>query len=422
MNTDRKILILTADAGFGHRSAANAVHEALIETYGKHAQVEIVNPLEDRRTPFFLRESQTDYDIIVRNLPELYRFGYDASDATLPTVIFERALTVLLYEVLHDILKKHQPDAILTTYPLYQVPVQAIFTIQRYSIPFLTAVTDLATVHRIWFHAGVHALLVPNEQVRDLALTYHVPAKKIHITGIPVHPVLAHEQRPKAEIRASLGWQPDLPTLLAVGSRRVGGMPEILNVINHFGTRLQMAVVAGKDEQLFEQLQHTEWHQPVHLFEYADNMPTLMSAADAIICKAGGLIVTESLAAGLPLMLIDVIPGQETGNAEYVTQNGAGDLAQTPMEALEILAHWFMDGGAGLAQRANNACQLGKPNSAIAAAKLVWQAAAIGPTSKKAPAATRARLIDLLKLNHIDWQETLLQTGKKLISPPSKEE
>ncbi len=274
MSTDRKILILTADAGFGHRSAANAVHEALIETYGKHAQVEIVNPLEDRRTPFFLRESQTDYDIIVRNLPELYRFGYDASDATLPTVIFERALTVLLYEVLHDILKKHQPDAILTTYPLYQVPVQAIFTIQRYSIPFLTAVTDLATVHRIWFHAGVHALLVPNEQVRDLALTYHVPAKKIHITGIPVHPVLAHEQRPKAEIRASLGWQPDLPTLLAVGSRRVGGMPEILNVINHSGTRLQMAVVAGKDEQLFEQLQHTEWHQPVHLFEYADNMPT----------------------------------------------------------------------------------------------------------------------------------------------------
>jgi 1,2-diacylglycerol 3-beta-galactosyltransferase len=44
-------------------------------------------------------------------------------------------------------------------------------------------------------------------------------------------------------------------------------------------------------------------------------MPTMMRAADAIICKAGGLTVTESLACGLPLLLTDVIPGQETGNA-----------------------------------------------------------------------------------------------------------
>ena len=41
----KQILILTADAGFGHRSAANAVAAALRETYGDVCAVEIVNPL-----------------------------------------------------------------------------------------------------------------------------------------------------------------------------------------------------------------------------------------------------------------------------------------------------------------------------------------------------------------------------------------
>ena len=92
----KRILILTADAGFGHRSAANAVAAALEEVYPDQCQVEISNPLDDHRTPFFLRDSQSDYDTIIRNAPELYRFGYDASDSTVPNSILESALAVLL--------------------------------------------------------------------------------------------------------------------------------------------------------------------------------------------------------------------------------------------------------------------------------------------------------------------------------------
>src|SRR5690242_3641033 len=105
--TRRRVLILTADAGFGHRSAANAVASALKEMYGDLCELAIVNPLEDKRTPFFLRDSQSDYDKLVRNVPELYRFGYDASDASVPVVIVEQALTVLLFEVMRDIVRSY---------------------------------------------------------------------------------------------------------------------------------------------------------------------------------------------------------------------------------------------------------------------------------------------------------------------------
>jgi len=53
MEPRKKILILTADAGFGHRSAALAVESALCERYGDLVETEIVNPLDDKRTPFF---------------------------------------------------------------------------------------------------------------------------------------------------------------------------------------------------------------------------------------------------------------------------------------------------------------------------------------------------------------------------------
>ena len=52
MGSPRQILICTADAGFGHRSAALAVYAALEEVYGDRCHIDVVNPLEDKRAPF----------------------------------------------------------------------------------------------------------------------------------------------------------------------------------------------------------------------------------------------------------------------------------------------------------------------------------------------------------------------------------
>jgi len=400
----KRILILTADAGFGHRSAANAVASALNELYGEQCQVSIVNPLEDRRAPFFLRDSQADYDKLVRYLPELYRFGYDASDAVVPAAIVEQALIVLLFEVMRDIVRTYRPDAILTTYPLYQSPLRAVMTITRAAIPILTVVTDLATVHRLWFSSSIDNCLVPNANVRDLAFNYGLSPDQVRVTGIPVNPLVIREQRSPEELRQSLGWETGLITVLAIGSRRVDRLIDTLNILNHFGRPLQIAVVAGKDEKLYAELSSMEWHVPVHLYEYVQDVPVYMRAADFIICKAGGLVVTEALACARPLMLIDVIPGQETGNADYVVQNGAGDLARTTMEVLMTTSHWLMDDGRLLCQRSENARRLGRPNAAYEVADLVWTAAqrSTAPVSR---GTGRLRLVDLLTRNEIDLED-----------------
>jgi 1,2-diacylglycerol 3-beta-galactosyltransferase len=165
-------------------------------------------------------------------------------------------------------------------------------------------------------------------------------------------------------------------TALVVGSPRVRNLLDAVRVLNHSGFPLQALVVAGGDDAVYAELQQTDWHIPVVVYNMVDNMPTLMHAADFIVCKAGGLIVTEALACGLPILLIDVIEGQETGNAEFVVENGAGEVARLPLDMLETLYHWLSNEGQLLKTRAYNARRVGHPQAADEIAELAWTLAA----------------------------------------------
>lgn len=404
MNNKKRILVLYADAGFGHRTAANAIAEALIEMHGDECQVELFNPLDDRRTPVMLRDSQTDHDYFVRKLPELYNLGYEASDATLTSTLMESGLILLLYEVMRDVIRRYQPDAIVTTYPLYPAPLDAVFTLSRFKIPLITVVTDMGQVHRLWFNSATDHCLVPNSQVRALALESGLHPRQVHVTGIPVSPRITCERRSSVEIRRSLGWDEDLVTILAVGGKRVDGMQAALNVINHSGFPLQLAVVAGGDEALYEQLQSTTWHLPVSLYNYVQNMHEMICACDIVLGKAGGLIVTESLACGRPMLVINAIAGQEKGNAEFVTDMRAGALTEDPITLLETISHWLANGGEILAERSGAARGLGRPRAAYEAAEYAFAEAQIGPHRKIRPSiSTRQRLMGLLSTNKIKY-------------------
>ncbi|MBI5563970.1 MAG: glycosyltransferase [Chloroflexi bacterium] len=406
MPDTKHVLTLTADAGFGHRSAANAIAAALQETHGRECTFKIVNPLGDERTPTLLRNSQSDYDRIARDLPGLYRLGYDLSDESITSRLMENALRTLLYPVLREIMLDQQPDVIISTYPLYQAALGAVFAITKTFVPLIAVVTDLVTVHQIWFSDDADVTIVPTPMVRELAIGAGLSPDKIQVIGIPVHPRIVQETREKAAIRAELGWDQDRTTILAVGSKRVEHLGSILKVLNHSGWPIQLVMAAGGDEEQYNELLKTEWHVPAHIYNFVKNMPTLMRAADAIICKAGGLIVTESLAAGLPLLLTDVIPGQETGNANYVVNGGAGELIEEPLQALESMAHWLSNDQALLKDRSANAVKLGRPRAAYDIVEQAWALAQRGPVKKESSQIVGLpNLIELFERFNVAWNE-----------------
>ena len=193
MGEMKRVLILTADAGFGHRSAANAVAAAFQDAYAGRCIVQIANPLDDKHVPPFLRDTQNDYDKIVRQMPDFWKLNYQISDASVPVAVIDRALIVLLIRVIRALIRDFNPDVIVTTYMLYMAPLDAYITLRKLPVPFITVVTDLTNVHRIWFNQGADLCLLPTEEAYEQALSGGLTPDVARLTGIPVNPAFAYE-------------------------------------------------------------------------------------------------------------------------------------------------------------------------------------------------------------------------------------
>jgi 1,2-diacylglycerol 3-beta-galactosyltransferase len=215
-----------------------------------------------------------------------------------------------------------------------------------------------------------------------LAIKAGLPAEKVKIVGIPVRPDLVKGNQDQTTIRRELGWREDLFTVLAIGSKRVEHLYDALNILNHSGFPLQLVIAAGGDEEFYQHCQETEWHVETHIYNFVSEMGTFMRGADSVLGKAGGLTVSEALACGLPLIMVDVIPGQETGNADYVVAGNAGVLANNPMDVLEAMYHWLEKDRLHYRKQAINAHQLGRPRAAYDAAELAWALASSREKSK----------------------------------------
>ncbi len=374
----KNILILTADAGFGHRSTANALAKAFELRYEQRAQVVIANPLDDPQAPSLLRSAESDYDKLARDWPQFYKLGYHMTDLAMTTSVTEMVYVVLTYDIIGRLLRQHQPDVVVITFPTYQYPLEAYRRLNAETIPMATVVTDLVSLQRLWFDKDTDLYLVPTQIAADLAVERGVDEERVHVTGLPVNPSLADLPASRAEARMKLGWNPDLFTILVVGSKRVEGLDQFVNVLNHAGFPYQIVAVAGGNDELYETWLSTEWHVQTHVYNFVSNMPDFQKVADCVISKAGGLIVTESLACGLPMFIMQVIPGQETGNAQLLVEEGAADMTLQPLELLKGMAHWFADDGRLYRQRKANAQRLGRPQAAYDAADLIWNLAETG--------------------------------------------
>ena len=374
----KRVLILTPDMGYGHRSAANAVEAALHNRYPGQVSTEIVNAFDHRSVPSWMKESPGTYDRVVREYPELVQRGYGAVNRSLPTTVFEMGLAAVLGEAVADVVTSMAPHVVVVTNPFFLAPLKTSYARGGSRVPVVTTVTDMGDVLAMWFNDVSTYTLVPTQRVHDLAVEHDLSSASVRMTGIPVNPALADDTRSKAEVRSSLQLDPDRPTVLVVGSKRVNNLLTAVAVLNHSNLPVQLIVAAGGDDETFAALQAMDWHLPVRLFNFADDMPSLMRAADVLVGKSGGLIVNETLAAGLPMLLIDVIEGQESGNASFVTEHGAGEVVKEPLRFLETAYHWLGGDQHVLRERAENARKAGRPRAAYDAADLAWGLATEG--------------------------------------------
>ncbi|MBN1122300.1 MAG: glycosyltransferase [Anaerolineae bacterium] len=369
---EKQVLILTSDAGLGHRRAAEAIEAALLELYADQCSVDVVNPIEMADAPKLIQQIESGYDELVIEDPVLYRFSYHAMDAPVISDMMRAITTGMFNDVMLKCIQDTQPDVVLSTYPFYAEPVAKAIEAIKKDIPLAITITDLTDVQSLWYSSVATMHYVPTPSIRDQAYDNNIPATRVRVTGLPVHPEFARETRSKSELREALGWQKDLPTCLIVASARTQQMATISRFLDRAGVRLQVVVVCGGVRDLYAALKQEKWHGPVQVYDWVDNMPQLMKASDFIVTKAGGLIVSESLACGLPVILSEALPGQEAGNVRYIIENEAGAWAPDPAQVLVTAFTWLQGKPPRFKAFQARAQELGKPRAAYDIAKGVW--------------------------------------------------
>lgn len=352
-----------SDTGGGHRAAAEAIRDGLYEKYGKDKiDAELLDVFKMSRFP--MNYFPDLYPWLIEKSKGSWGLSYKMTNTKRRVDVISRTMYVANSRRFKRIAKQNPVDVVVCVHSLVARPSFKAWQSLPERPPFITVVTDLVSTHNFWYDKHTEHTMVPTKAAFDRGIKYGMPANKMSITGLPVNPAFVKKLEGKEQAREKLGWTQGKTTILMVaGGDGMGPLWETARAINALERDIQLVIVAGRNEPLKQKCDNAEWNQPTHVYPFVTNMPQLMDGADIIVTKAGPATITEASIAGLPMILMDAIPGQEDGNVEHVIQNDAGAWAPEPAQVASYLRTWLDEGEEGLKQRAENAKRISYPDA-----------------------------------------------------------
>ncbi|HZJ57723.1 MAG TPA: glycosyltransferase, partial [Clostridia bacterium] len=196
-------------------------------------------------------------------------------------------------------------------------------------------ITDF-TIHPFWEGTDLDFYVTANELLTWQASKKGIDTKKILPIGIPIHPKFGLKMDP-SEARKCLGVEDKTTVFIMGGSMGYGDLESILMDLDDLDMDFQIISVCGSNKNLKKRIDGMIIRKRIHNFGFVDNIDIIMDAADCIITKPGGLTTSESLAKGIPMILINPIPGQEERNMEFLINNGLAIMVTETYPAGEAL-------------------------------------------------------------------------------------
>jgi processive 1,2-diacylglycerol beta-glucosyltransferase len=351
----KSILILTASFGEGHNAAARNLREALTAVL-PITKVPVSDPFMEAYGRFN-RLCAKAYLGVINHLPSVWQKAFDILDRT-KLVEQHMSLYGVAADRLERLLDEHRPDTVVSVYPgcNHLLDYVARRRVRR-SYRTVTIITDSLTINSVWLRAHSDVFLVANEATADIVRKAGVPAEKIFAPGFPVPRVFA-----------ALGGRDKAPppngpwkVLYVVNSGRHVApaiVRELLTLEN-----VALTVTVGRDEKLRNRIAAVSKTAPPEIHGWTPELPRLMAENHLLISKAGGATVQETLAACTPMIITQVVPGQEEGNARLILESGAGALATSPIAIAAAVREAIADGGRTWSAWRDAAASLSRPQA-----------------------------------------------------------
>lgn len=349
----RRVLILTAGFGEGHNAAARNL-SAAFKSADPTLEVEMRDVFAEAYG-WVNRAAIRIYLFIINRLPRLWEVAFnwlDRSSATAERIgLFGRAVRLM-----RTTIEKFHPDLVVSVYPGYNHLLDFLYRGGK-PRPFrlVTIVTDSITINRIWHTAHSDCFVVANEQTAAVMRAQGVADDRIRVLGFPVPAFFAEPRAPKTPPMSGKKWR----VLLMVNSGRHLATDVARRLVEEKDVALTVTV--GRDIALEQQMRALG---DVTVYGWTSELPRLMADAHIVISKAGGATVQECLAAATPMIVSQIVPGQEEGNARLIASAGAGRLALTVGAIAEGVREAIGNGGALWMTWHAAARHIGRPDAA----------------------------------------------------------
>lgn len=361
------VLLLSASSGAGHLRAAQALEKA----FSSRGDC-IVEHIDSMRYASKLFQSlyHKTYISMARRAPGLLGALYDSTDQPWDNPRPRLAIDRLNVQPMIRLLKRTQPDLCVATHFLPAEILAWLIAKKKLRARNAIVVTDY-DVHALWLCRTVDRYYVALPEAAEYLAAVGVPRNKLRITGIPVDPLFA-KPMDRIAARKQLGLATDVPILLvAAGGEGVGPVEQLVERLLELQRPWQIVAIAGKSEKMLrrlEELSRKEGALPhgarrLVPVGFTHEMDKYMAAADLLVGKAGGLTSSEALARGLPMVLIQPIPGQEERNADHLLESGAAIRCNNlPVAAWKIAA--LLEDSKRLRKMSTAARRFAHPNAA----------------------------------------------------------
>ena len=391
----RRIIVMHASVGSGHRSAANAVAQALellrddpslreSAVCPDDLEVEVLDVLDfgriaingDKTASMFTGPTRPIYDLT-------WRYTLTGRLLWGGGTVWSRVMFPSFTEHVRTV----RPLAIVCTHiTAANVAVGARMILQD-DFPIVCVPTDYET-EGLWPHQHSDLFCVANESMAETLRPRKVPEDRILITGIPTRPAFRKAYDKQAG-RDRFGLPRDKRIVLALAGaylptpyvRFREALDKMLPYLHRF-KNTHLVIVAGADEEYASHLRRECDELGLSnatVLDYVEGMAELMAASDLVICKPGGLTVTECLCAKAPMILLGRAYGQENINVRMLTSLGAALHVTTARELVGAMGH--VDANPAIVEAMlTQASYLRKPDAALDIARATLKLAAAEPS------------------------------------------
>ncbi len=357
-----KLRLFYITAGMGHKVAAEVIADVVRQTGMECESIDLLgfaNPLVRWMYSRFYEIMESHSHVACRLF---YRL---ASLIGSNRKVFSPMIRGIVYTMRRPmkVIRDCDPDLAVCTHFLPILMLSFMKKKGRFHGKVVAVITDY-TLHSLWVDEVVDLYIAPNRTVADALVESGISDSRVVASGIPVAPQFSEVVgKDKRLLRKELSIPQDDFVVLFVAS----GLPtrrslKIVSTIMQIDFPMTFVVVAGRGNSMDRHLEKVKASNCVNLVKhgFVSDIHRLLRAADLIVTKPGGLTVSESLAVGLPLVMIYPVPEQEEENMRYVVSEGAGVYVED-LNEIPVIIRRFREDPELYESYATNATRIGKP-------------------------------------------------------------